>query len=315
MSLLSRLFLLAAFAVMPAIAIQTYNEFRIRCEREVEAHEQALSVAKLAAAQQQQIIQGMRQVLIAMSELPAVKAEDRDGCNAYLATVRERFPAFITFLVTDLNGSSFCHTRPDHPRVVIAHRAYFATVLKTGAFTVGEFSIGISNRLKVIQFALPFYRDDGQMGGVIVAALGLDWLAQSIARNGVPAGASLAIADRNGTYLARYPDNDRFVGRTMPRGRRGDARPAGHRRRGRPRRGGADLWLFGPAGRGRRPRCQLRVQQSASFCRNRTAHAARYPSHHAQHVVGAGSDVVRSPPLCSSSAWAIGRGGEPLAAW
>ena len=81
--------------------------------------------------------------------------------------MRERFPAFITFLVTDLNGASFCHTRPDHPRVVIAHRAYFATVLKTGTFTVGEFSIGISNRLKVIQFALPFYRDDGQMGGVI----------------------------------------------------------------------------------------------------------------------------------------------------
>jgi signal transduction histidine kinase len=60
---------------------------------------------------------------------------------------------------------------------------------------------------------------------VIVAALGLDWLAQSIARNGVPPGASLAIADRNGTYLARYPDNDRFVGRTMPRGRRGDLDP------------------------------------------------------------------------------------------
>ena len=33
---------------------------------------------------------------------------------------------------------------------------------------------------------------------------------------GVPPGAALAIADRNGTYLARYPNGDGFVGRKMP---------------------------------------------------------------------------------------------------
>src|SRR3984893_2632517 len=54
------------------------------------------------------------------------------------------------------------------------------------------------------------------MGGVIVAGLGLDWLADYIARKGVPEGAALAITDRNVTYLARYPHNDRFVGTKMP---------------------------------------------------------------------------------------------------
>ena len=54
------------------------------------------------------------------------------------------------------------------------------------------------------------------MGGVIVAGLSLDWLADYIARKGVPAGAALAITDRNGTYLARYPHNDQFVGTKMP---------------------------------------------------------------------------------------------------
>ena len=53
------------------------------------------------------------------------------------------------------------------------------------------------------------------MGGVIIAALSLDWLADYIARKGIPAGAALAITDRNGTYLARYPDNSRLVGKKM----------------------------------------------------------------------------------------------------
>src|SRR5262249_38082767 len=47
------------------------------------------------------------------------------------------------------------------------------------------------------------------------AALSLDWLADYIAKKGVPAGAALAITDRNGICLARYPDNSKFVGRKL----------------------------------------------------------------------------------------------------
>ena len=107
-----------------------------------------------------------------------------------------------------MKGWTFCGTSSDHKPVNVAARAYFASVLKTGAFTVGEFSIGLSVPRKVIQFALPFYGDDGRMDGVIMAGLSLDWLADYIARKGVPEGAALAITDRNGIYLARYPHNE-----------------------------------------------------------------------------------------------------------
>jgi signal transduction histidine kinase len=216
LTLLSRLFVLVAVALLPAIAIQAYNEFDLRRAREVEVQNQALSLAKLAVSDQQQIVQGIRQVLIALSELPLIKARDHKACNAYLAAMQPRFPAFITFIVVDLNGRSFCDTNSGHSPITIAARAYFASVLKTGAFSVGEFSTGLSSGRRVIQFASPFYGDDGRMGGVIVASLSLDWLADYIARKGAPAGAALAVTDRNGTYLARYPDNDRFVGRKLP---------------------------------------------------------------------------------------------------
>src|SRR6202022_2084411 len=151
-----------------------------------------------------------------MSELPSIKTRDSEACNAYLAAMQRRFPAFVTFLVADLSGRSFCDTDSDHRPITIAARAYFVSILKTAAFTVGEFSAGLSTGRKVIQFVLPFYGDDGHMGGVIVAGLSLDWLADYIARKGAPEGAALAVTDRNGTYLARYPHNDQFVGTKMP---------------------------------------------------------------------------------------------------
>jgi len=217
---------LVAVALLPAIAIQAYSEYGRREARQVEVENQAASLAELAAADQQQIIQGIRQVLIALSELPSIKARDSVGCNAYLTALKPRFPAFITLIVTDLNGLSFCHTEGNRRPVNLAKRDYFASVVTTGAFTVGEYSIGLSSSLRVIQFALPFYADNGKMGGVIVASLGLDWLADYIARKGAPKGAALAVTDRNGTFLARYPDNDRFVGTKMPDDR---SRTAGQR--------------------------------------------------------------------------------------
>ncbi|TAI61473.1 ATP-binding protein [Bradyrhizobium sp. Leo170] len=216
MTIFSRLWMLLAVALLPAIAIQGYNEVELRRTRQVEVQNQALNLAKLAAKEQQQIVQGIRQVLIALSELPAIKAKDSKACNVALAGMKSRFPAFLTFLVADQNGQPFCDTDSDRRPVNVSGRPYFAEALKTGAFTVGEFSTGLSIHRKLVHFVLPFYGEDGRIGGVVIAPLGLDWLADYIARMDVPAGAALAITDRNGTYLARYPDNGKFVGKKEP---------------------------------------------------------------------------------------------------
>ena len=215
-TLLSRLFVLVAVALIPTIAIQAYNEFQLRRARQIEVQAQALNLAELAAAEQRQIVMGMHQALIALSELPAIKAKDTEGCNAYLTRIKRRYPGFISFIMVDTNGDAFCDTNTDFRRSTAAGRPYFAEVMKSGKFTIGEFAVGRQTGRNVLHFALPFYGDDGQLGGVAIAALSLDWLAGSIARQEVPPGAAVAIMDRNGTYLARYPDNARFVGRRIP---------------------------------------------------------------------------------------------------
>jgi signal transduction histidine kinase len=218
-SLLSRLFVLVAVAMLPAIAVQAYNEIDLRRTREVEVQDDAHGLSKLAAAEQLQIVQGVRQALIALSELPAIKAKDVQGCNAYLSRIKQRYPEFIVFIVYDMTARSFCDSAAEHMSFTAAGRPYFAGAVKTGKFTVGEFAIGRGTGLKILQFALPFYGDDGRMGGVVIASLSLDWLAEYIAKKSVPAGAALSIADRNGICLARYPDNALFVGRRLPAGK------------------------------------------------------------------------------------------------
>jgi signal transduction histidine kinase len=206
---------LVAAALLPAIGIQAYNEFELRRTRRIEVQSQALSLAELAAAEQRQTVQGIHQALIALSEVPAIKANDAQGCNSYLAKIKQRYPGFISLIVVDITGNSFCDATDDHKPSTAAGRPYFAEVLRTGEFTVGVFAIGRQTGRNVLHFAVPFSGDDGHTGGVVIAALSLDWLADSLARRNVPLGAALAIVDRNGTYVAHYPDNARFVGRKM----------------------------------------------------------------------------------------------------
>lgn len=58
--------MLVAVALLPAIAIQSYNQFDLHRLRQSDVQEHALSLAKLAAAQQLQIVDGIHQVLIAL---------------------------------------------------------------------------------------------------------------------------------------------------------------------------------------------------------------------------------------------------------
>jgi signal transduction histidine kinase len=215
-TLLLRLFILVAVALLPAIAVQSYNEFDLRHSREMEVQEQVLGLAKLAAAEQQQIVQGIRQALIALSELPAIKAKDAHGCDDYLSRIKERYPEFISFIVVGMDGEAFCDSSGGFRPETAAGRAYFADTVATGKFTVGGYAIGRRTGRRVLHFAVPFYGADDHMAGVVIAALSLDWLADYIAHKGVQRGDVLAITDRNGTYLARYPDNASFVGRKMP---------------------------------------------------------------------------------------------------
>ena len=83
MSLLARLCLLVLLAGLPAIGIQVWNEFALKRAREAEIYEQAGRVASQVTADLDRVVDGARQLLTAVAEVPAVKAADPVACTAY----------------------------------------------------------------------------------------------------------------------------------------------------------------------------------------------------------------------------------------
>src|ERR1700728_3232405 len=67
MSLRARLLLLVILAVIPAIWIEIYGETQLRATRQQEIRQEASRLMRLAAAEQQRINEGARQLLVAFS--------------------------------------------------------------------------------------------------------------------------------------------------------------------------------------------------------------------------------------------------------
>jgi hypothetical protein len=72
-SLLGRLLIVVAVALLPALAFQAYTENQARHVRHQLLQEEAMRLVRLVSAEQQRIIEGADQMLTLLGAAPAVK--------------------------------------------------------------------------------------------------------------------------------------------------------------------------------------------------------------------------------------------------
>jgi two-component sensor histidine kinase len=221
MGLRIRLFLLVLIAVLPAIAIQIYTEIDLRRAREAEIHEQALRQANLVATGMLDVLEGSRQLLVAVARLPPVQALESKACSDALRSMLSELPAYTTVGAANRAGWMICSAAGDvSSPPSVRDRTYFRDALLTNGFVIGEFGVGRVTRANALPVAQPIHLA-GETVGVLVAGLDLNWLDGHLRRRETPIGSVLIVVDRNGTVLASLPDGrERWVGHRLPEAHR-----------------------------------------------------------------------------------------------
>jgi signal transduction histidine kinase len=215
MSLLARLFVLVAIAVLPAIAILAWTQFDAYHTRVVEVHDTALQQAKLVSSEQDRLVDGARQLLVALATMPMITNHEIDKCTTYLQDLIKKYEAYSTMIAIGADGYSYCGSTPISQRnIYLGDRRYFKDALETNGFVIGEYLQGRLIPNKVVAFAYPIQGVDG-VRGVMLLTLKLDWLADYVAKRWWNSGFTIMITDRAGTILVRLPDQDKWVGRRL----------------------------------------------------------------------------------------------------
>jgi two-component sensor histidine kinase len=217
MSLTRRIVGLVALALVPALAIQGYNEYALRTARTEAVRSEAMRTARGVAVDLGQFGRGVRQALGILAEVPEVQGKDPQVCTPYLKTLLDKVPGAFFFAVIDTDGSVVCNTLSSaRGAYSLADRRYFQDAMRDGGFVVGESVRGRITDRPTIQLAQAIAGPDGRPAGVVLASIDLDYLAAQQARAGLPPDATLTVADRNGVVLLRVPGQAEWVGKPLP---------------------------------------------------------------------------------------------------
>jgi PAS domain S-box-containing protein len=215
-SLRFRLIILVLIAAIPAIALTIYTGLEQRAIARASGQEAALRIARLASSHQAAQIEGGRQLLIALAHLPQVQSLDTDLCNPLFQELGPLYPQYVTLRVVNSEGRVICSTLPDHVGFSLAFRPYFHTTIQRGSFTVSDFIVGSLTERSMLPLTYPFFDQNDQFKGMIVATMSLEWLMDLAQTIDLPEQSAILMVNSEGTILARHPDPDTFVGRTVP---------------------------------------------------------------------------------------------------
>ena len=214
-SLRTRLLLLVLLAVIPALGLTLYTNLEERQLRKAQVYEHAIRLSRLVSADYERVIEDARQLLVALSRLPAVRDLNRAACDALFADLLTQHSSYANLGVIDADGNIFCSAVPTG-QVYLGDRVYFRRAFETRDFAIGEYQVGRITGKASVNFGYPVLDNAGHVHAVVFAALDLAWLNELAGQAGLPPGTMLTVIDRNGTILSRYPDDGKWVGKLMP---------------------------------------------------------------------------------------------------
>jgi signal transduction histidine kinase len=215
-SLRVRLLLLVLLAVIPALGLTLYTNLEERQLRKAQVQEHAMRLSRLVSADHERLIEDARKLLAALARLPGVREGKRAACGTLFADLLTRHSSYANLGVVGVDGNVLCSGLPMTGQIYVGDRAYFRRARETRDFAIGDYQIGRITRKATLNFGHPVLDNRGHLRVVLFAALDLAWLNELAGQAGLPPGSMLTVIDRHGTILSRYPDEAKWVGKSMP---------------------------------------------------------------------------------------------------
>jgi len=216
-SLRVRLLLLVLVAVLPAWGVIAYTASAQRRIAIADIQKNVLQLAEFNAREEEQVLQGTRQILIALAKFVQKADKSSSECSAFCADLLTQFRRYANIGAIKPNGDVFCSAVISRKPTNAADQSWFRQAVESGDFVIGDYHVGRISGKPVLVLSYPFPFGEGQPAGVVFAALDLQWLNRYIfeIEAQLPEGFTIIQIDENAVVLARQPDPGQWLGQSM----------------------------------------------------------------------------------------------------
>src|SRR5262245_30497078 len=216
MGLRARLVLLILVPAIPALVLSLRTHLEQRRLGSVRVEKDAIRVVQLAAAGQLGFIEGTRRHLAALARLPDARRTNLAMFDGFFKGLTKFYGEYNDFGLIETNGDLVSSAFGRKGSTNLADRAHVQRVLSTQDFAIGNYQPADEVRKPGLAFGHPVFDEKGQLARVLYAVLDLAVLNTEAAKARLPEGGVINVFDRGGNLLARYPEPEKWIGKSLP---------------------------------------------------------------------------------------------------
>ncbi len=175
-SLRFRIFLMSLVAVAPLIALSVYHAQEDRNRENKDLRDEAIQLVNCTLIEEAQTIDGTRQLLLSLSNLPMLYFKDSLVCREYLSKLLTKYSRYVNLGVVNNNGKLFASGRSDENIRDFRNHEFFIEVLQSGEFSVGEYFVDQVSQKRVINLGYPIFDKRRGIKAVLFASLDVSYI-------------------------------------------------------------------------------------------------------------------------------------------
>ena len=212
----TQLLFLILLVVVPALGLIIYGNLEQQRIEQERTRDGAEAISNLAAANQLNLIQQTRQLLATLVEFPfLVAATNVEFCQTHFSNLQKILPDYVNFGLIERDGSLFSAGTPIKRPVLRINDRFIDQVIQTKRFAIGTDEGSLATDRASLNIAYPVLDKQKQVQRVIFASLNRSLFSEMLAPIRLPAGASITTIDGQGNVLARQPDAQEWVGKSL----------------------------------------------------------------------------------------------------
>ncbi|MBJ6723348.1 bifunctional diguanylate cyclase/phosphodiesterase [Geomesophilobacter sediminis] len=207
LSIRAKLLLIMLLSGIPIFLVFLYFLGSQYLDKRNAAEHSVLSAVQSIAFEHTAQVEGMRSLLIALSQYPEIRRKDAAGSSKILNLILEKSPSSLNVGVADRYGNIIATglKQPLPIAYTIGDRKYFRDAVRTKRFSAGEYSVSRSIQKTVtLHFALPVLDRRGDVDLVLYAAYNMASFRNIFTTQDLPFGSILNLTDHNGKVLFRF---------------------------------------------------------------------------------------------------------------
>lgn len=201
--------LLVWAAVLPALVIILSLGYAQQRATEAQLHRDSINTTRELASGYLAMVQDTRRLLTTIAEMPEVREGRLERSTELLTRLLTRNPQFNTLQITGIDGIIRASGTPLTGQVSVADRKYFREATSQRMFAAGDYIVGRTTGVKMLNFAQPVFDGDARLISIVQAGFDLQHFERLLTTAVLPEGAEVILCDAAGTILSRYPANNR----------------------------------------------------------------------------------------------------------